>query len=497
MIINSKKLIAVLAATAAAAVVGGIHVTSANDTTGPSSSASPYVVSVSPNVSTKSILTVGDAVNVKSDGVSPYRLVGIPDGLGAFDNGDGTFTVLMNHELGATAGVIRDHGARGSFVSKWTIRKDDLTVLKGEDLIQNVATWNQSASAFNAPAQGVAMGRLCSADLPATSAFYNAASGMGYDGRLFMNGEEVGAEGRAFAHALDGTSYELPYLGKFSWENSLANPATGDKTVVVGTDDSTPGQVYVYIGTKTNTGSPVDQAGLNSGNLYGVKVSGVTLENRDTGIASGTPFTLHNFGNVANTTGAQLQAASTANGVTEFLRPEDGHWDSQNPAHFYFVTTDRFDTIKNPGTPANQVGRSRLWRLRFNDVTDPAAGGEIDMLLDGTEVQQMMDNMTVDSIGIGSLIQEDPGNQPYLAKVLRHDIASNGISVIAQHDPNRFLPNAPNFLTQDEESSGIIDVSDILGEGWFLLDVQAHYSTDRELVEGGQLLALRYLPMQQ
>ena len=32
-------------------------------------------------------------------------MVGIPDGLGAFDNGDGTFTVLMNHELGNTQGV--------------------------------------------------------------------------------------------------------------------------------------------------------------------------------------------------------------------------------------------------------------------------------------------------------------------------------------------------------------------------------------------------------
>ncbi len=30
-------------------------------------------------------------------------MVGIPDGLGAFDNHDGTFTVLMNHELGNTA----------------------------------------------------------------------------------------------------------------------------------------------------------------------------------------------------------------------------------------------------------------------------------------------------------------------------------------------------------------------------------------------------------
>jgi hypothetical protein len=27
---------------------------------------------------------------------------GIPDGLGAFDNANGTFTLLMNHELGNT-----------------------------------------------------------------------------------------------------------------------------------------------------------------------------------------------------------------------------------------------------------------------------------------------------------------------------------------------------------------------------------------------------------
>jgi hypothetical protein len=38
---------------------------------------------------------------------------------------------------------------------------------------------------------------------------------------------------------------------------------------------------------------------------------------------------------------------------------------------------------------------------------------------------------------------------------------------------------------RDEESSGIIAVDDILGEGWYLLDVQAHYNPgDAELVEG-------------
>jgi hypothetical protein len=57
-----------------------------------------------------------------------------------------------------------------------------------------------------------------------------------------------------------------------------------------------------------------------------------------------------------------------------------------------------------------------------------------------------------------------------------------------------FNPRDFYFLTQDEESSGIIDASDILGEGWFLLDVQAHYSLAGELVEGGQLLALHYPP---
>jgi hypothetical protein len=52
-------------------------------------------------------------------------------------------------------------------------------------------------------------------------------------------------------------------------------------------------------------------------------------------------------------------------------------------------------------------------------------------------------------------------------------------------------------LTQDEESSGVIDVSAILGSGWYLLDVQAHYNpdpSDPELVEGGQLLAMHIPP---
>ncbi len=56
------------------------------------------------------------------------------------------------------------------------------------------------------------------------------------------------------------TSWQLPHLGRFSWENSLASPFPQAKTVVVGTDDSTPGQIYLYVGTKDRRGGPTSSA---------------------------------------------------------------------------------------------------------------------------------------------------------------------------------------------------------------------------------------------
>ncbi len=270
---------------------------------GPSSSQSPYLVPSAGGVSITSVLTVGDAAGTAPNG-TPYRMVGIPDGLGAFDNRDGTFTVLMNHELGADKGVVRAHGAAGAFVSKWIVRKRDLKVLSGQDLIQNLVLSSGSST----------LARFCSADLAPVSAFYNSRTGKGYKGRIFMNGEETGNEGRAFAHLMNGTSYELPHLGKASFENQLANPASGDKTVVIGTDDTTPGQLYVYVGAKKSSGSPVDRAGLTGGTLFGVKVAGNPLEQSAAPFAKGTAFSLHSFGDVSAWTGATLQRRASRPG---------------------------------------------------------------------------------------------------------------------------------------------------------------------------------------
>jgi hypothetical protein len=340
--------------------------------------AQAYVVPVATGVVTVPIMTVGETVNAKPDGVTPYRMVGIPDGLGAFDNGDGTFTLLSNHELGATSGVARAHGGKGSFVSRWTMCQDDFSVLEGEDLIQSVFLWDAGTSAY-VQSPNAAFGRFCSANLPERSALFDAASGLGYDGDIFFNGEESGSEGRGMAHVLDGRSYELPRTGKFSWENAVPAPRLGKTTVLVGLDDSTPGEVYFYYGTKTDTGSPVERAGLTNGTLYGLKVVGVAQENTAAGIPP-SAVELAPLGNVESQTGAQLQTLSTALAVTKFNRPEDGAWDPNNKNDFYFVTTASFSAP------------SRLWRVSFVDATRPDLGGQIEMLLDGSEGQRMFDN---------------------------------------------------------------------------------------------------------
>lgn len=491
---------------------------------GPSSSAASYLIPLNEGVSFTSILTAGDAVGVKFEPTSQrgeaWRMVGTPDGLGAYDNGNGTMTVLMNHELEANEGTVRAHGATGAFVSELIVDKRSLEVLGGQDLIRELYTWNSETSSYVLSQD--AMDRLCSADLPAPTAFFNPATNKGYaEGRIFLNGEESGVDGRAFAHFASGPdagqSFELPALGQFSHENQVANPHAMDETVVIGLDDSTPGQVYVYIGDKQTEGTALERAGLSGGQLFGIAVEGAALESRETGFgADEVDFSLVPVSDAAAESGQALEQASDAQGVTEFLRPEDGAWDPLVANRFYFVTTDRFDENKPgaddpdavpfpeepsrpPGVPTEQeqpqdIGRSRLWQLDFNDLSDPASGGTLTMLLDGTEAHQMLDNMTVNDDGI-IVLQEDPGNVGYSAKIWQYDPNLDELTVLAQHDPALFgsAGSTDALLTVNEESSGVIDVSDILGgrgEHVYLLDVQAHFNNEREIDEGGQLLAM-------
>lgn len=485
---------------------------------GPSSSQTPYLTPTAQGWSATSLLTVGDAIG-------GYKMVGIPDGLGAYDNGDGTMTVLANHELGNTVGTARAHGAIGAFVSKWVINTSTWQVISGGDLVTSPANqlmWN--GTTWAQPATPYAIARLCSADLPKLEAFYDSVSSTGYNGRIFLNGEETGAEGKGFAWIVSGTEagkvYELPHHGKYSWENALARSNYGStpgaanllQTVVVGTDDTTPGEVYVYIGTKTNVGNAVQQAGLANGLTYGIKASSnvgyagaIALENA-TGI-NGT-FTLAQiFDNATlpNKTGAQFQTESTRLGVTQFARPEDAHWLDHDS--LVFATT---------GATLNSVAvTAKVYQLDFN--SDAAngiltTGGNISVLvnsanltgLDG-QVARSFDNLTIGDDGL-LYLQEDPGNNAYVAKhwiinpALGTQAAREASAVqIFESDRTRFTTGATQYQTLDEEHSGIIDITDIVADGiagsqWFLVATQNHAAATganaATLVEGGQFIAL-------
>ena len=497
-----RKTCAVCALTISAILIGGI-VPSAQ-LRGPSTSQSAYVLPALPVVETTSVLSVGDSIG-------GYRMVGIPDGLGAFDNADGTFTLLMNHELGNTVGVNRAHGARGALVSKWIVNKETLSVVAGSDLMQHVYLWDSVNQQSSLVSSAFAFNRFCSGDLPPTSAFYNKATGLGTTERIYMHGEEGGATGFQLASVATGGDAGKTYvLGKFNlstngsgltgvgaWENALANPYAQDKTVVVATSDGGTGimtnAVAVYVGTKQASGSEADKAGLTNGALKFINVTGNPVEvvnttTRATNITSGTRFTLN------------------ATASTTFSRPEDGAWNPLNPNEFYFVTTDQFDQVTD-GVGA-QIGQTRLWRLAFDDITNPSLGGKIDLLINGRVVNgqkvNMFDNIAVNPATGLIVLLEDVGNAAHNGKVWLYDPATNALVQVARHDPARFGDigvAATSPFNQDEETSGVIDTSSILGAGTYLLVDQAHYainganprgfSNPDELVEGGQLMMMR------
>lgn len=425
-------------------------------------------------------------------------MAGIPDGMGAYDNGDGTMTLFVNHEHTATAnGINHAHQPAGtvggSYVSRWIVKTtpgaDFLRVTNGQDLMTSIATSTVGGGSLTN------FSRFCSADLALQSAFYNAATGLGTTERIFITGEESGSNGRMVAiGAVERKGYELPAFNPLlgGWETGCARPYASDTTLVMGTSDGGANRVFMYLGTKLAKGNVAEKAGLLNGVGYGVQVQvdGVNFatENRALCFAtSGAPRYSATF---------TFAAGGTAAGTT-FLRPEDGAFDPSNPADFYFVTTDRIDNIEDGGT---QSASSRLFRLHFTDLNNPLAGGTIDALLDGTDIMNMGDNLCVFNDiqgGTRVIIQEDSGNSTHNAKTLLYTVATDTLEIILESDRARFgdingvAAVAP--FNQDEENSGVIDARDTLGLGWFIANMQAHYAQPGELVEGGQIYAF-YAP---
>jgi hypothetical protein len=511
--LNTRRLRALaLAGLMVAAVAPAAAIASPGSTsTGPNTTTKPYVLPVGDGVSIKSLLTVGDGG--ASNG---YQMAGIPDGLGLIrtEEGDRDFTLFMNHELRGDQGVPRRHGKKGAFVSELEIDSGTHGVEEGRDLIDSdVRYWNYLTQTYGPTpspaganprdpsdvfaAQPAEFQRFCSSSITEWKQLYNKWSGKGYKGQIYFANEENGDEGRLFGVTTNGQAQQLPRLGLFSWENTIAAHNESDRTLVIGNEDAAGGQLWVYVGTKQTSGNAFDEAGLTNGvnfvlDLKDEAVSSDVQFRAKYGKGKAVPFTLGSDEVVDwDSSGARQNVEGTAKGFT-MNRIEDGVFDPEHPDDYYVLTTEGAPGVV-PSEPAVTRDGGGLWRVRFKDVDRPERGGTVELLLDGSEAPYLNkpDNMGIDEHG-NLLIQEDPGNNAQLARIIAYDVDDGDRGVVAEFDPALFRTGGPGFLTQDEESSGIIDASEALGKGWFLFDAQVHKAfPDAAKVEYGQLLALQ------
>jgi hypothetical protein len=496
-----------------------------------------YVESSTPGASLRVLATSGDIYG-------SYVLPGTPDGIGVTAEGKNV-AIYLNHEFTDQASTYtRGNGAisAGSTVSKLILNPITGQIVSAEDAIKSVVWYDYSTGTYGskpvAPADsrtknsygdsvhGTALNRFCSSSLADAGTFiYTKTTSKtvngktvkttvktGYSGAIYFNGEEDDNESRSFALNTSGQLVQLPKLGLASTETFNAAPINSLNTVLIGNEDGAvnTSNLRLYVGTKQNDGAWYEKAGLTNGKLYYARVGAMATDSQfRTDIGKGVKAWV-SFNEIDTTVNGDKQAATTSLN-TGFSRIEDGAFDPQHPNDYYFVTTSSNKAAKattlDPSTPAVTArDGGALWRLRFQDVTNPLLGGTVEMLLDGSEPQfiNMPDNLTIDDQG-NILLQEDPGNNVTRSKVWAYRIKDAKLAQVLQFSAKYFDKASATFMTQDEESSGILDVTAMMRKSksdknhYYLLDAQVHSeiaiarpdiadaTSIKSAIEGGQV----------
>jgi hypothetical protein len=289
-----------------------------------------YMESTNDGATIQQVLSAGDQHGLTWEGV--------PDGMGAVRNSDGTVTVYVNHELSASDAFIsaieRQYGGFGSNVTAIKFNPETGEIVKITNAIKSAVWYDYTTGkygknpeapldapnvdSFSTPNHSKALNRFCSATLiDAGGLFYKNKQGkFGTKDPIFLTGEEGGDESRAFGlNVATKQLVQLPALGLGASENVViaSVKATKKSTVaVLGEDgESTSSQLFVYKGTKTKTGSWFKRAGLTNGLRYVTRVlnSGSTIANDyavRTALADKTIVSAVNGGNEVATTKVKI-----------------------------------------------------------------------------------------------------------------------------------------------------------------------------------------------
>lgn len=498
-----RGLIAI--AVAGAAATGGVAAIAAID---------PYADSLVPEYETKVVMSAGDTVPLTGDAAKTFQMVGIPDGLGAHRNRDGTTTVYMSHELNAAATsepVLDAPLAKGALVSRLIVGRDGTvrsaapaysTVYLDDTLVGPAAAVGNDTRPFS---------RFCSGSL--------AGPAEGFDRYIYFANEEEGTPANSFdgkgglsVAVVDGRAHGLTALGRFAWENTLVQPNHGSRTVIIGMEDGPAdqdlakenSQLWMYVGTKSRRkGATVLQRnGLVGGTLYVFRAKDPAVR----GEAAFTAGTLDGewvaIPGAGAMTAAELEAAADAAGAMAFARPEDGAFDLNDRNRFFWVTT-------GGAAGANVLGR--VYSLRLHPG-DPVKAPKLSLVVDADAVIAAGGDTAIspDNIGVSGrylMVQED-GTTESRAEMARKGRDGSiwrftltrrgaGVDVASAKRVVTLAPPGRDGVAVGPgvwETSGIISTDGMLGGGSWLFDVQAHRPTaapGRNTVEDGQLVLLR------
>jgi hypothetical protein len=475
-------------------------------------SVKPYAEAIGTEYEVTPLFSVDDSVPETSNPSQQYRMVGIPDGLGAHSNGDGTSTLYMNHEFTQSTlsqPVVGGPEYRGTYVSKWILDEEG-NPISGERAFDTV--WNENTLVGPAAEVGnttPAFARFCSG--------YLAGPKNGFDRQIYLTNEEElspstfdGMGGLSVA-IFDNEAHTLPNLGRYSKENSIVQPTQGARTVIFSTEDGPAtlnNQLYMYVGTKDASSSSVlARNGLDNGTLYVFRSLDPDRSSERTFVTGSVNGKWVEIPGADAMTDVELEAASDAANAMTFVRPEDGAFNPNNPNEFFFVTTGSSTGVDDG---VNELGR--LYSLRLNPV-DPirpatlrivynadlvvAAGGDIAISPDNIDASSQYLMINEDGTTESRLVMAAKGRD---GSVWRFDLTGkvSGVGVdvtsgtrIAQLDPpgRDGVPVGPGVW----ETSGIIDTSLLFGANTWLSDVQAHPPTTAPsagTVEDGQLFLL-------
>ena len=477
-----------------------------------------YVEPVGGDYQVKPLFSVDDTVPLLGGAAGQrYRMVGIPDGLGAHPNRGPTSTLYMNHELNfATVSepVVGGPKNRGAIVSKWILDADG-DPIAGRRAYDRVFAEN----ALLGPAPEVGneaqmpsrFARFCSGFL--------AGPAHGFDRRIYLTNEESsGAEtfdgrGGQSVAVFGNELHTLPKLGRYAKENTVVQPGWGKRTVIFSTEDgpaTLDNQLYLYVGTKDRSkgASVLARNGLDNGKIYVFRSLDATRSSERTFTSGSVTGEWVEVPGADALTDVELEAASDAAGAMTFVRPEDGAFNPDDPDEFFFDTTG---SSSGADDGVNELGRLYSLRLHPANPLKPATLSVVynadQVVAGGGDVAISPDNIAVS--GRHLMINEDGTTESRAVmaakgrdgSVWRFDLTKGKVGVdpskatrVAQLDP----PGRDGVAVGPGvwETSGIIDASSLFGPDTWLSDVQAHPPTAAPggadvTVEDGQLFLLR------